>query len=139
MTTSNRPDDNNFASCYDTLGVQRLERLREENQVKMVFTGTPQFLNPSGSIMGGFLSAMLDAALGEVVVNSLSETESLFTLDIRVSFIAPARAGKIFAESQLIKRGKRVAFSEARLLDEDGKLIATGSGTFNIYQMTNPE
>lgn len=136
MAKSNRPDDNNFSPCYVTLGVQTLERLYDDEKVKLTFTGRPEFLNPAGKIMGGFLTAMLDSALGEVVASSLNDDESLFTLEIKVSFIAPARAGKIFAESTLIKRGKRVAFSEARLYDEDGKLVATATGTFNIYKMT---
>jgi uncharacterized protein (TIGR00369 family) len=67
---------------------------------------------------------MLDDTMGPPV---LLMTEGRFytvTIGLTVSFLAPARPGRLFGEGQVVELGKTVAFLEANLSDEAGTLIA---------------
>lgn len=135
MAASNLPDDNNKPPCYVWLGLESIHRYPDENRVLLNFAANPDHLNPSGAIMGGAISAMMDSALGEAVVNALASDESPVTLELKTSYLARATPGKIFAEGRLLRRGKKIAFSEATLRDETGEIVAAGSGTFSILQI----
>jgi uncharacterized protein (TIGR00369 family) len=73
--------------------------------------------------VGGALSTLHDAAQGGV-----GQT----TLDLNVSFIAGASAGDVLAEGRILKRGRAIAFGEARITDGAGKLLAVGRATYMI-------
>lgn len=46
------------------------------------------------------------------------------------SIFRPSPAGsKLTGTGRVLKRGKRLLFSEAEVTDESGKLVAKGSGT----------
>ncbi|NJR43174.1 MAG: PaaI family thioesterase, partial [Akkermansiaceae bacterium] len=51
------------------------------------------------------------------------------TLELKVSFLAPARQGRLFAEGRVVKAGRTIAFLEADLFDGDGKHLARMSTT----------
>ena len=57
------------------------------------------------------------------------------TLEMKVSYIAQAKAGRAVAEARTVKRGKTVLFLEADLKDAGGRLLATGSCTAMIAEM----
>jgi acyl-coenzyme A thioesterase PaaI-like protein len=42
------------------LGFRLIEIDPEEGTIEVAFTATEQFLNPAGTVQGGFLAAMLD-------------------------------------------------------------------------------
>jgi uncharacterized protein (TIGR00369 family) len=54
------------------------------------------------------------------------------TIDMSVSFLAPARPGPLFGEGQVIQLGKTVGFVEARLLDAEGAWIARSSASVRL-------
>jgi uncharacterized protein (TIGR00369 family) len=54
------------------------------------------------------------------------------TLELKVSFLAPARPGRFVAEGQVLRKGKNVAFAEGRLFDGADELVATASATMRI-------
>ena len=59
----------------------------------MEFQATEQFLNPMGAIQGGFLTAMLDETMGPAAISALPAGQGVPTLELKVSFIRPARPG----------------------------------------------
>ena len=54
------------------------------------------------------------------------------TIDMHVTFIAPARPGPIIGEGQVISAGKSIAFLEGRLTDAAGVLLARGTATARL-------
>ena len=54
------------------------------------------------------------------------------SLELKVSFFAPARPGKVIAEAWVERRGKRTCFFEGRLLDGEGKVLAKASSTLML-------
>ena len=92
--------------------------------------------NAAGApVHGGVYSALVDTAVGgalstlhEAAEGGVGQT----TLDLNVTFIAGASAGDILAEGRILKRGRTIAFGEARITDTAGTLLAVGRATYMI-------
>jgi uncharacterized protein (TIGR00369 family) len=105
---------------------------------RAVFAGTPgeHAYNPIGTVHGGYAATLLDSACGCAVQSQLTETQAFTTLDLNVSYQKPIthETGPLRAEGRVRSLGKRVAFAEAQLLGEDGKLYATATSTLLIFE-----
>jgi uncharacterized protein (TIGR00369 family) len=101
-------------------------------RMTVAFEARREFCNLMGSVQGGMLTAMLDVAMAFAVLCTLDDGHVVPSLEIKTSFIAPARPGALKAEGLLVRRGRSIAFMEGRLLDPDGNLLATASATGQI-------
>ena len=92
--------------------------------------------NAAGApVHGGVYSALVDTAVGGALSTLHDAAEGgvgQTTLDLNVTFIAGASAGDILAEGQILKRGRSIAFGEARITDSAGTLLAVGRATYMI-------
>ena len=104
----------------------------EPGHVRVRYTARESFYNPMGSVQGGFLAAMLDDAMGPAAFTLLQDGQFAPTLEMKVSFLAPAQAGPLVAEGRVLKKGSSVVFVEGTLSTEAGDLIATASATLRI-------
>jgi uncharacterized protein (TIGR00369 family) len=92
--------------------------------------------NAAGApVHGGVLSALVDMAVGGALGTTHDNAAGgvgQATLDLNVSFLAAAGDGDIVAEGRLLRRGRSVAFGEARITDGAGKLVAVGRATYML-------
>jgi uncharacterized protein (TIGR00369 family) len=90
----------------------------------------------TGVIHGGAISGMFDAALGGAVLSKLDELRRIATLDLRIDYLRPARAGKtVRCEAECHKLTKHIAFARATAHDGDpADLVATAVGTFVVFR-----
>jgi uncharacterized protein (TIGR00369 family) len=104
---------------------------------RVVFAGIPtaQYLNPIGTIHGGWTATILDGAMAYCVHSTLKAGESYTTIEMKINYVRPLlpSTGAVRCESKLIHRGRRTATSEGRLFDECGKLVAHGTETCMIF------
>jgi uncharacterized protein (TIGR00369 family) len=92
--------------------------------------------NAAGApLHGGVYSALVDTAVGgalstlhEAALGGVGQT----TLDLNVTFLAGATGGDVLAEGRILKRGRSIAFGEARITDGSGRLLAVGRATYMI-------
>lgn len=106
----------------------------EPGHVVVRYQAREDFYNPIGVVQGGFLAAMLDDAMGPALFTLLEEGQFAPTLELKVSFLRPARAGTLVAEGRVLHRTKSVAFLEGSLTAEDGTPIATATATARIVE-----
>jgi uncharacterized protein (TIGR00369 family) len=92
--------------------------------------------NAAGApVHGGVYSALVDTAVGSALSTLHEAAEGgvgQTTLDLNVSFIAGASSGDIVAEGRILKRGRAIAFGEARITDGADRLLAVGRATYMI-------
>jgi uncharacterized protein (TIGR00369 family) len=89
-----------------------------------------RFVNAAGFISGGFLAHVLDqTATGAA---SLVTGLAAPSLEFKVNFIAAARPGKFVAIGSVVRAGKSIAFTEAKVLDGEENLIATAAVTSQL-------
>ena len=97
----------------------------ETKTVRMSFQPDDRVINPRGTIQGGIVTAMLDDCAAYAGIVAMGEPGFIASLELKTSFFAPAKAGvPLYAEGRCLKLGKRIAFMEADLFDEEGTLLA---------------
>jgi uncharacterized protein (TIGR00369 family) len=89
----------------------------------------PQHANPMGTLHGGVLCDLADAAMGIAYASALGEGESFTTLELKINFFKPIWSAKLRAEGRIVKRGKTVGMTECDIVDEKGSLVARASST----------
>ncbi|MGO1120452.1 PaaI family thioesterase [Rhodovibrionaceae bacterium A322] len=113
--------------------------LEEVKNGEAVFTGVPQkaHYNPIGSIHGGYHATLLDSCMACAVHTTLEPGQGYTTLEFKLNYVRPLthKTGKVRAEGKVIHRGNRMATSEGRLVDEEGKLYAHGTETCMIFPL----
>ena len=114
------------------LGWRLLENDPEQGWARFAFEGKPEFLNPAGFIQGGIVSAMLDDTMGPTVLLASGGRFYSITIDMHVSFLAPARPGRLIGEGQVTQLGKSIGFVEARLIDVEGMPLARASASVRL-------
>ena len=138
------------ASVYDKSGLETLRDMRdgvsahppmmEVLGIRLVrvefgdvdFSCTPDdsAYNRLGSIHGGLLCTLLDSAIGCAVGSTLPAGVEYASLEIKVNYVRRAHGGTTLrAHGWVVKPGRRVAFAEGDIRDDDGKIVATGSGS----------
>jgi uncharacterized protein (TIGR00369 family) len=94
--------------------------------------------NAAGApVHGGVLSALVDMAIGGALGTTHDNAGGgvgQTTLDLNVSFLAAAGDGDLVAEGRLLRRGRTIAFGEAKISDSAGKLVAVGRATYMLLQ-----
>lgn len=101
----------------------------QRGRMTVAFQATREFCNLMGVVQGGMLAAMLDLAMAFAVLCTLEDGTVVPSLEIKTSFLAPARAGALTGEGHLVRLGRRIAFMEGRLFDPHSNLLATASAT----------
>ena len=89
----------------------------------------PQHANPMGTLHGGILCDIADAAMGVAYSTGLQEGESFTTLELKINFMKPVWRGHLRAEGKVVKRGRTVGLVECDVFDEKGSLVARASST----------
>ena len=94
------------------------------------FTIRREYCHTNGTIaQGGFITAWLDAAMAHAVMHDTDHAQTVFSLEIKVSFYEKVGPGEGRAEAKVVRRGRRVAFLQAALYNPEGKLAAEASST----------
>ncbi len=96
----------------------------QDGQSKLVLTTTPKHYNPMGTVHGGILCDIADAAMGLASASTLDESESFTTIDLQVSYLRPVWESTLTAQAKVVKRGRSIGYTECEVTDEKGRLIA---------------
>lgn len=89
-------------------------------------------LQPYGIVHGGVYSSMIDAASFWASYTEIEDPLALTTVEMKLNYLAPATAGVFMAEGQAVKTGKTICLSQARITDQDGRLLAQGTATMLV-------
>lgn len=117
-----------------TLGLAVTKVSAEEGLVEADFEAGPEFNNPVGNVQGGILAAMLDDSMGMALGCLLAAGEFAPTLNLNISFIRPAKPGKLHGIGRVVRKGRDVCTLAGELF-QNGALVATASATALIRRM----
>jgi uncharacterized protein (TIGR00369 family) len=89
----------------------------------------PQHANPMGTLHGGVLCDVADAAMGIAYASNLADGESFTTLELKINFLRSFRSGTLTATARVVKAGRTIGLTECDVTDADGRLIARAMST----------
>ena len=88
-----------------------------------------QHSNPMGTIHGGVIGDVADAAMGMAYFSGLEPGESFTTLELKINFVRPFRHGRLLARGRVVHAGRTVGLMECDVVDADERLIAHATST----------
>jgi uncharacterized protein (TIGR00369 family) len=83
-----------------------------------------QHASPLGTVHGGILCAIADAAMGLAYATKLKESETFATVELKVNFLRPVWQGRLRAEGKVVSSGRNLGLVECDVTDQDQRLIA---------------
>jgi uncharacterized protein (TIGR00369 family) len=89
----------------------------------------PQHANPMGTVHGGILCDLADAAMGMAYASTLDEGETFTTLELKINFLKPVWTGRLIGTGRLVKAGHTVGLVECDVHDDKDRLVARASST----------
>jgi len=101
----------------------------EPGRVVMEMEAGPQHASPLGTVHGGILCDLADAAMGMAYASSLEEGETFTTLELKINFLKPVWSGKLTATGHVVKGGRSVGLVDCDVHDEKQSLVARASST----------
>ena len=116
--------------AMNTLGMRIIEI--GEAQSSLEIETDEKLHNLSGTLHGGIMGDVMDAAMGTAIATTLAPNENMATVEMKISFLRPHVKGRLIAKASIIKRGRRVVFTESTLTNSEGALIALSSATWLI-------
>ena len=88
-----------------------------------------RYHNPLGTLHGGIYCDLADVAMGIAYAATLPDTETFTTIELKINFLRPAIEGRLRAAGRVIEMRQSLLFSEADVVDEQGRLVARASST----------
>jgi uncharacterized protein (TIGR00369 family) len=113
--------------CADLTPFEIIEAARESGYVKIEFAPQPAFENHFGDIQGGFAVSMVDVVVSMAAYVKLQQW--IPTVEIKASFIAPAKIGNCIGEGRVIRAGRSVVFVEGKLWNANDELAVHATAT----------
>lgn len=85
--------------------------------------------NQQGTIHGGLLCELADAAIGTAHSTVMSENQSFTTLEFKINFIRPSWKTNLKASASPIYSGKSLTHYKCEISNEENKMVAYAIST----------
>jgi len=94
----------------------------------------PQHANPMGTLHGGILCDIADAAMGIAFASTLAPDESFTTVELKINFFRPLWRAQLRAEGTGVQRGRTIGYVECNITDEENRLVAKAASTCMVLR-----
>src|SRR3981189_3974354 len=82
----------------------------ENGRAVVTLAAGPQHANPMGTLHGGILCDIADAAMGMAFASTLAPEESFTTIELKINFFRPVCEARLRAEGKVVRRGSTVGY-----------------------------
>ena len=117
-------------------------RLVEVHKGRITFSCAPDasMYNALGMVHGGVVCTLLDTVAGSAMHSTLPEGVGYTSVEIKVNYLkaVTVASGPLTAVGTVIKAGSRIGFTEGKVIDASGNLVATASSTLLVVDLGSP-
>jgi len=107
-----------------------------EGTAELELRAGKQHHNPMGSVHGGILCDLADAAMGVAMASSLNEGETFSTVELHINYFRSVKESVLTATGRMVRRGRTTGYVECEIADETGTLVAKASSCCLIQGST---
>ena len=90
--------------------------------------------HPGMIVHGGVAYSLADSTMAMAVLSTCEDGQNANTVECKMSYLGAVTQGVMKAESWVVKRVKRIAFLESRIMEGE-RLIATATATFAVVDL----
>jgi len=105
-----------------------------DGRATVVLAAGPQHANPMGTLYGGILCDIADAAMGIAFASTLAPKESFTTVELKINFFRPVWEAQLKAEGTVVRRGQTIGYVECTITDEENRLVAKAASTCMVLR-----
>src|SRR5215813_9956300 len=105
-----------------------------DGRATIVLSAGPQHANPMGTLHGGILCDIADAAMGLAFASTLAQDESFTTVELKINFLRPVWQAELKAQATVLQRGRTVGYVECEIMDEHERVIAKATSTCMVLR-----
>lgn len=120
-------------SPYWQLLGMRIEHA-EPGFARLVLPHKNELLQIYGQVHGGAIASLIDSSVAVALSLMLLPTEKATTVELKVNYLEPIRAGDIYAESIIKKRGRTIIVGTTEVVDEARRLLVIGTVTYMVLK-----
>lgn len=120
-------------STYLSAGLH-MERSLTDDSCTISIPITPFIHNNLSIPHGGIIAVILDTAMGVLANHLLTEDRAAVTTNLSVNYLATATEGYLHAHASLSHKGRQTIVTTGEVTDDQGKLLAVGTGSFFVIQ-----
>ena len=103
------------------------------------FEADARHANPMGTLHGGVLCDIADAAMGMAYASTLGEGETFTTIELKINFLKPVWTGTLVATGRVVKGGRTVGLVECDVTDAEDVLVARATSTCMTLRGANAD
>jgi uncharacterized protein (TIGR00369 family) len=89
----------------------------------------PEHANPMGTLQGGVICALADAAMGMAYATRLDDGETFTTLELKTNYLRQVVSGKLIATGRVLHAGRTIGLTSCDVVDEQGRRVAHATST----------
>jgi uncharacterized protein (TIGR00369 family) len=105
-----------------------------DGRATVVLAAGPQHANPMGTLHGGILCDIADAAMGIAFASTLAPEESFSTVELKINFFRPVWQAQLRAQGKVVRRGHTIGYLECAITDEENRLVAKAASTCMVLR-----
>ena len=105
-----------------------------EGEATAVIDADARLANPMGTLHGGVICDLADAAMGCAIASTLAPGESFTTNELKANFFKPIWKARLQANARIVRRTRSLAYLECDVVDEGNSLVAKTSSTCMILR-----
>jgi uncharacterized protein (TIGR00369 family) len=105
-----------------------------DGRATVILAAGPQHANPMGTLHGGILCDIADAAMGMAFASTLAPEESFTTVELKINFFRPIWQAQLRAEGTVVQRGRTIGYVECDVTDEENRLVAKAASTCMVLR-----
>jgi uncharacterized protein (TIGR00369 family) len=105
-----------------------------DGHATVTLSAGPQHANPMGTMHGGILCDIADAAMGIAFASTLEPEESFTTVELKINFFRPVWQARLKAEGTVVQRGRTMGYAECTITDEKNRLVAKAASTCMVLR-----
>src|SRR5215467_9412973 len=106
----------------------------KDGRALVTLAAGPQHANPMGTLHGGILCDIADAAMGMAFASTLAPEESFTTVELKINFFRPIWHAQLKAEGTVVQRGRTIGYVECDITDEENRLVAKAASTCMVLR-----
>jgi uncharacterized protein (TIGR00369 family) len=105
-----------------------------DGRATVALAAGPRHANPMGTLHGGILCDIADAAMGMAFASTLAPEESFTTVELKINFLRPIWQAQLKAVGTVVGRSRTVGYVECSITDEEGRLVAKAASTCMVLR-----
>jgi uncharacterized protein (TIGR00369 family) len=105
-----------------------------DGRATVVLAAGPQHANPMGTLHGGILCDIADAAMGMAFASTLAPEKSFTTVELKINFFRPVWQAQLRAQGMVVRRGQTIGYVECSITDEQNRLVAKAASTCMVLR-----